>query len=121
MSRVALVTGQVDGPIDVNREVGVDLDQAAKPSLIPVVAAPRLVRDVLDREFLVGWQLDVLKRSFPTRLDGALKHLIELVARDDECFPVRRVSLDERAVSREALFQLIENLLKVRFGIGRRD
>ncbi len=53
MAGVPLVARQVDGAIDVNRQIGVDLDQAAIVALIPVVATPRLVRHVLDGEALV--------------------------------------------------------------------
>jgi hypothetical protein len=50
MAGIAFVAGEVDRAIDVDRQVGVDLDQAAEVALVPVVAAPRLVGDVLDGE-----------------------------------------------------------------------
>src|SRR6478672_7985622 len=114
MSWVPLVAGQVDRAIDVNREVGVHLDQAAKASLIPVVAAPGFVRDVFDREPLISGEPDVLDRLFPARPYGALENAIEPVARHDEPSPERLVAIDERAGARKPFFQPIEDLLKVR-------
>ena len=64
---VALVARQVDGAIDIDRQIGVDLNQAAIVALIPVVAAPGLVGDVLDREALVRRQRDVLERTIACR------------------------------------------------------
>ena len=78
--RIALVAGQIDGAVDVDRQVGVDLDQAAEVALVPVVAAPRFVGHVLDGELLAGRQRDVLARALAARLDGRLEHRVELRA-----------------------------------------
>ena len=61
---VALMAREVHGPVDVDRQIGVYLDDAAESALVPVVAAPRLVGDVLHRETLVGRERDVLLRAF---------------------------------------------------------
>ena len=45
---IAFVTREVDGAVDVDRQVGIDLDQAPVVALVPVVAAPALAGDVFD-------------------------------------------------------------------------
>ena len=56
------MTREIDRAIDVDRQVGIDLDQAAIVALIPVVTAPRFVRDVLDRKRFAGGKLDMRQR-----------------------------------------------------------
>ncbi len=73
------------------------------------------------RETLVGREPHVRKRSLPAGLDRGLEHRIELVRRNHELTPERLVPRDQRPVPREPLFQFVEDLLKVRIGIGRRD
>ncbi len=70
MARVALVTRQIDGPVDEHRQVGVDLDEALVAALVPVVGAPRLVLDVGHGEGLARRQGDVRKRPAPALGDG---------------------------------------------------
>ena len=82
MPRISFVAREVDRAVDINRQIGVDLNQAAEVALVPVVPAPRLVGDVLDREPLVGGQRDVLHRAVAAGLDGGLKDRVELLARD---------------------------------------
>ena len=53
MAGITFVAGKVQGSIDVDGQIGIDLDQAVVPALVPVVAAPRLVGDVLNLEILV--------------------------------------------------------------------
>jgi hypothetical protein len=115
------VAREVDRAVDVDRQIGVDLDQAAEITLVPVIATPRLVGDVLDREPLVGRERDVLHRAVAAGLDGGLEDGIELVARDDEWPSPRVVACGERPLAREALVQRIEKLLKVRRRVRRGD
>src|SRR5262249_52312532 len=98
-----------------------DLNQAAVAALIPVVAAPRFVCHILDREFFLVWKRHVLERALAASLDGALKDRIELLAWDDERSPERFVPFNERAVPRESLVKAVEDLLKMRVGIGWRN
>ena len=63
MSRVAFVAREVDRAVDVNRQIGIHLDQASIVALIPVVAAPRLVGDVFDGEAFVRRKRHVLQGS----------------------------------------------------------
>ena len=121
MARVALVAGEIDRAIDVDRQIGIDLDQAAEVALVPVVAAPRLVGDVLDGEVLAGRQRDVRQRALAARADRRLEHRVELLARNHERAAPRVVPLDQRSGSREALFETIEDGLEVRIRIGGRD
>ena len=96
MTRIAFVARQVDRAIDVDRQIGVDLDQALEVALIPVVAAPRLVGDVLDREALLHRQVDAAacgrgsRGSPPGTRDRAGR-------RDDERLLEAIVALDQRA------------------------
>ena len=121
MARIAFVAGEVDRAIDVDRQVGVDLDQAAEVALVPVVAAPRLVGDVLDGEVLVRRQLDVRARALAAGADRGLEHRVELLARNHERAPPGVVPLDERIRFREALLEAIEHGLEVRVRIRRGD
>ena len=52
MAGIALVACEVEDAIEMDRQVGIHLDQAPVTALVPVVAAPRLVLHVFDREGL---------------------------------------------------------------------
>src|SRR5437762_14068134 len=95
MSRIAFMAGKIDRALDVDRQVGVHLDDAAIISLVPVVAAPALLRHVLDGEALARWKLDVLQRAAPAPIDGGLEHAVQPIGRDDELFAELLVALDE--------------------------
>ena len=121
MSRVAFVAREVDRAVDVNRQIGIHLDQASIVALIPVVAAPRLVGDVFDGEAFVRRKRHVLQGSLTARRDRGLKYRVELLARNHERPPPGVVARGQRALSREPLVQRIEDLLKVRRGVCRGD
>src|SRR6266542_1409707 len=84
--------------------------------LVPVVTAPRIVRDVFDAEILVRRQLDVRERAFATRLDRELKHLIQLFFGNHECSTPILVTLQERSLPRKFRLELREDLLEMCFG-----
>ena len=63
----------------------------------------------------------MLHRAIAARLDGRLKDGIKLLARDHEWPAPRVVARGERALSRKALLQRIEKLLKVRRWVRRGD
>ncbi len=48
MAGIAFVRGQIDGAININRQIGVYLDDTAIISLVPIVSAPRFIGDVFD-------------------------------------------------------------------------
>ena len=52
MAGIALVACEVEDAIEMDRQVGIHLDQTPVTALVPVVAAPRLVLHVFDREGL---------------------------------------------------------------------
>ena len=122
MAGIALVAGEVDRAVDVDRQVGVDLDQAAEPALIPVVAAPRLVGHVLDGELFVGRQLHVRERSLAARLNGGLEHRVELVRRESRTAAGTPRSAIPAARLRESASRGVSRICwKCDSGIGRRD
>ena len=97
MARIAFVTRQIDRAIDVDRQIGVDLNQAAVIALIPVVAAPRFVCDVFDGECFVGgsWTCASVRRA--AFGDRPVEDARQPVRRDDELLPERVVAFDQRA------------------------
>src|SRR5262245_6746350 len=119
MSRIPLMTGEVDGPIDVHRQIGVDLDETSILALIPVVAAPGLVRHVFDGEALAQWQLHVCRGARAALLDRRLKHQVELVAWDGEWFAPTAVPFEERPFPGKTRLEPRENGFKMRFRIHR--
>src|SRR4029434_265543 len=84
MTRVAFVARQVDRPVDVDRQIGVDLDQTAVVALIPVVAAPALTCDVFDGEAFTRWKRDALQRAAATAVNRGFEYGIEPLTRDHE-------------------------------------
>src|SRR5688500_10276636 len=88
MTRIAFVRGEIDRTIDKDRQVRVDLDQAPQVALIPVVAAPRLVRDVFEREALTLRQIDIRCRPPPRLRDRGLEDRVELLSWNDKRAPV---------------------------------
>src|SRR5438093_13060380 len=97
MPGISFVTGQVERAIDVNRQIGVDLNHAPVAALIPVVAAPGLVRDVLDGERLHRRKADVGERPGAAFGDGAIEYAREAIARNNEVPAERFVALTRRA------------------------
>src|SRR6185312_9391840 len=94
--RISLVAGEVHRTVDEDRQVRVDLDEAVEAALVPVVAAPRLVGDVLDDEAFAGRQLDMLRRTPPAFGDRRVEHGVQLLARNDETLPELLHPLRER-------------------------
>src|SRR6476620_654755 len=101
MARVALVTGEIDGTIDVDRQARVDLDDAVVFALVPVVTAPRLVGDVLDDELLVRWQRDALASASLSLGDRSLEYGIEPFGWYDELISVAHVALGHGSAARQ--------------------
>ena len=120
MARVPLVACEIDGAIDVDREIGVDLNEAAVIALIPVVAAPALVGDVLDGEAFARRQRDVLERPAAARVDGRREDRIEAILRDDEARAELVVAIDHRSPSRQHPVELRQHLREIRLRVRRR-
>ena len=120
VARISLVAGQIDRAIDVDRKVGVDLDQAVVIALVPVVAAPRLVGDVLDSERFAGRKLYVGQCPAAAFGNRAIEDALQPVLRDDELLPVGVEAFDERAVARQQPRQLLERRREERFRVHRR-
>jgi hypothetical protein len=110
---IAFVAGEIHGAIDVNGQIGIDLDQAPEVALIPVVAAPGLVGDVLDREAFRAWKPDVGERPFAAAVNRGLEDGVDLVARNHEPPAELVVARHQRAAAGKALFELVEDLLEV--------
>ncbi len=120
VARVPLVACKIDGTIDVDRQVRIDLDETAVVALVPVVAAPRLFRDEFHREALAGRQLGMRKRPLPTLGDGGVEDPTELVRRNDEVFPERVVAVDEGTPAWQKLLKLGQRDLERELGTNRR-
>src|SRR5207302_4841620 len=101
MAGIPFVTREIDRAIDVDREVRVHLNEAAVSALIPVVAAPRLVPHVLDREALLWRQLHVPQRAPAPLGDRAIEHRRHAVGWDHEPLTERLVAIGERAGPRQ--------------------
>ena len=117
---IALVTGQVDGAIDVDRQVGVDLDQAGEAALVPVVGAPRLVLHVGDGEALARGQGQVRLGPSAALANRRLEHGVELVGRDDERLAERFVAGRHVAGPADARRHRVDHRLKRRLVVARR-
>jgi hypothetical protein len=121
VARIAFVAGKIDRPIDIDGQIGVDLDDAAEAALVPVVRAPRLAGDVLDGELLVRRQRDMCLRSRAAFADRCGEDGVKLLARNDELLPEVLVPLDERARTGKSPIELGYQVGEVRFGKrGRR-
>jgi hypothetical protein len=68
MAGITFVRGEIDGAINVHRQIGVHLDDAAIISLVAIVTAPRRVRDVFNREI---FEVDDLLQSDQCRMESA--------------------------------------------------
>ena len=120
MAGIAFVRGQIDGAIDINRQIGVYLDDTAIISLVPIVTAPRFIGHVFDAEIFVRGQLDMRQRAFATRLDRELKHRVQLVLGNHERSAPILVTLQERSLTRKFRLELGEDFLEMRVGkLGR--
>ena len=112
MARIAFVAREIDRAVDVNRQIGVDLDQAPKVALIPVVAAPRLAGHVLDGEPLVRRQIDMAHRALTAAPDRFLEDAIDARFGNDERLLVPVVTFDQRAVARQFGLELLQAPLR---------
>src|SRR5688572_21819466 len=121
MPRIPLVTGKVHRAIDVDRELDVHLDERSVVPLIPVVAAPWLVDDLLYREALVRRQHEVPFGAPLTLGDGGGEDELELLARDDEGTPERLRALRNRRSPVENARERIDDALEVRVSVRRCD
>src|SRR5207244_1628491 len=111
----------IDGAVDEDRQIGIDLNQTAVAALIPVVSAPRLVVHVLDGEALAVRQRHVRERARAATLDRLPEYGFELLARDDELLPIGFVALRDRAAARQRRVEITQQRLKVLLGMVRRD
>ena len=78
------MAGQINRAIGIDRQIGVHLNHAVVVALVPVVACPALVRDVLDDEALLRRQRDARERSGPATVDRRLERRIETIFRNGE-------------------------------------
>ena len=78
---------QINRAIDVDRQIGIYLNDAVIIPLVPIITAPWFIGDVFDAEIFIGRQFDVGERSFATRLDRELKNRVQLVFGNHERLP----------------------------------
>jgi hypothetical protein len=114
------VARQINRAVDVDRQVGVDLNQAAVVALIPVVAAPRFLRHVLDGECFVGRETHVRERPAAAFGNRQIEDARQPVRRDDELLPVDVEALDQRTTAREKPRELFERRREKRLGVDGR-
>ena len=116
MAGITFMRSKVNRAIDIDRQIGIDLDNTAKISLVPIVAAPRFIGDVFDTEIFLGRQLDMRERAFATSLDRELKHRVQLVFGNHKCSPPILVTLQERSLTWKFRLEPGEDFLEMRFG-----
>ena len=106
MAGIAFVTGEIEGAVDVDRQIGIDLDEAAVVALVPVVATPRLAGHVLDLEALRR----PAARHAPACGCGTPRwrgeHSDRAGRRDDELLAEGVVAIDQRDRLLAALLEL---------------
>src|SRR5581483_11874762 len=112
MSRVTLVRSQINRAIDVNRKIGIYLNNAVVMPLVPVIAAPRFIGDVFNSEIFIGRQFDVRDRAFPARLDRESKHCVEFLFGNKEIPPPLLISLKKRSVAGNFRLKFSKDLLE---------
>src|ERR1044071_2290706 len=96
MTWITLVRREIDCTIDVDRQIGVYLNDAMKIALVPIVTAPRLIGHVLDDETLFRWKCEMRQCPGAAFLNRRLKHRIEFFFRNDKRFSPGLVSLPKR-------------------------
>ena len=101
MARIAFVAAEIDGSVDPDRKVGIDLDEAVIIPLVPVVAGPALVGDEFQGEAFAIRQVDMADGAPPAFRDRRAHHLVEPVRRDHEAIPEGLEAIDDRAASRQ--------------------
>src|SRR4051794_16713808 len=119
VARITLVRCEVDCAVDVDRQVGIDLDDALVTALVPVVAAPRLVAHVFNREALLIWQRDPVPRTPAALVDGPVEYVGKAICWNDELGSKSIKPLDERAGAGDQPIELVERRLEVRLGTCR--
>src|SRR5687768_18217541 len=117
MPRIPLVTREVHGAIDIDRQVCVDLNQTLVVPLIPVVAAPRLVSDELELELFSLRQRNVLESSRLALGNRRAENSVELRRWNHELTSVALEPLAHRSCSRKHHAERIDDVLEVRFGM----
>jgi hypothetical protein len=83
-ARDSLVAREVDRAIDVDRQIGVHLDQAAVRCPDTSCSRSTACPYVLDGEGLVRGKLHVRQRPLAAFRDGAVEHARQPVGGDDE-------------------------------------
>ena len=106
---------QINRAIDIDRQIGIHLNDAVIIPLVPIIAAPRFIGDVFNAEIFIGRQFDVGERAFATRFDRELKHSVQLVLGNHERLPPLLVTLQERSVTGKFRLELGKDFLKMSF------
>ena len=96
---IAFVAAQIDSAAEADRQIGVDLDEAAIIALIIIVAGPALAGDEFQRECLALRQRNVLDGAAAAFGDGGAHHRIQPVVRDDERVLEGVHAIGERSVA----------------------
>ena len=107
--RVGFVTTKIDRPVDMDGQIGVDLNQAVAVSLVPVVTTPRFVGDILETEALALRQRKMGCAAFATLDDGGIENRLEPIRGDDELLTKRLDTIGQGLVARNKLVDLIQN------------
>ena len=95
--RIALVAAEVHRAVDAPGEIGIELNQALRIALVPVVAGPGFVGDVLHRVRLTFGKLDELECAASALLGRRFENFREFVGRDLE-LAAKRVDTDRQLV-----------------------
>jgi hypothetical protein len=117
---VTLMARQVHRPIDQDRQIGIDLNQAPEVALVPVVAAPALPGHVFDREALVRRQGDMGQRLRPAPGDRGAERGVQPVLRNLVPAPKHLIAIGQRASARQLTIEFPEHAFEVLPRPGRR-
>ncbi len=112
VARVALVGGQVQGPVHGDGQVQVHLDHRGSAALVPVVGGPGLVPHILHAEVVRGGQGRVAARALAGLGDGGLEDGVHPVRREDDPRPGRLVAVLHGARALQHLIQPGQGVLE---------
>src|SRR5687767_6777887 len=79
MSRITFMGSNVNGAINKNVEISVDLDEACIIPFIPIVSVPWLIRYIFKRKLFFLRQLKMLLRTSPAFLNSCFKNNIQFI------------------------------------------
>ena len=108
--------GDQDRQVDNSQGlVEIDLNTRPELTLVPVIGHPWLVRDELDNERFLLWQVELLTRPLSQRIGHVRQQRFNLVQRDFKRLLPLLQSVPQRAAWRKGLVQCLMRLFEIGF------